>query len=235
MTLLNNFSSGDSLPLATVLTFLALRFTVMPQKHPGGKCAVIYVPERSVSCVHTKHSPWLSWGDVFHDESLHDWLLRWCHHGWWLILDITQNIKLMLGLCQCAAWLSPHLTKKKVCRKARPDSTESRSNLLCTYLSPAAVISCMRSATREDFGTWVAMSERFAGPDAKAPWRPKMETEKNFPCSSKGTCPHDTRLNPRQCLLKSQTNNRRSSLPAVAALQEKHLFSVLQINHSIQE
>lgn len=85
-------------------------------------------------------------------------------------------------------------------------------------LSPAAVISRMRSASTEDFGTWVAMSARLAGPDVKAPRRPKTETEKNCPCSSKGTCPHDTELNPRQCLLKSQTSNRRSSLPTLAAL-----------------
>lgn len=205
----------------------ALRFTVMLQKHPGGKSVVIYVPERSVSCVHTTHITLAELGWCF-SWWISTWLLRWCCCGWCLILDIIQNIKMMLGLCQCAAWLSLHLTKKENV-PGKPGLTPLSHALTCYALdlSPAAVIPCMRSPSREDFGTWVAMPERLAGPDVKAPWRPKMETEKNGPCSSKGTCPHDTRLNPRQCLLKNQTSNSRSSLPAVTALQEKHLFSIL--------
>lgn len=175
-------------------------------------------------------SPWLSW-HVFHLHALSgdlcliaEVVLLWMmpnfgHHSENKVDAVTMS---MCSLTEP----SPH-QKENV--PGKPGLTALSHALTCCALdlSPAAVISCMRSASREHFGTWVAMSERLAGPDAKAPWRPKTEIEKNCPCSSKGTCPPDTKLNPRQCLLKSQTSNRRSSLPAVAALLENHLFSVL--------
>lgn len=121
------------------------------------------------------------------------WLLTWCWRGRCLALDYMwlAPVKIQVGArimsTGPAAWLSPHLWQE-TCREGwdwhhwvilRP---AVHSNSWCC--NTATAISSMRSPSREDFGTWVAMSERLAAPDVKAHWRPKTEIVRNYPCSS---------------------------------------------------
>lgn len=60
-----------------------------------------------------------------------------------------------------------------MCQKAGGDTTESLCGLQCPQTqccccSAATAIASARSPSREDFGTWVGMSERLAGAAVKA-------------------------------------------------------------------
>lgn len=130
------------------------------------------------------------------------WLLMWCWRGRCLVLDYIWLIPVKIQVSARTMSTGPKhdrvLTRERKCvRKAGADITESLHNLQCTQTqsrccSTATASSSVRSPSREDFGTWVVMAERLAGPDVKVHWRPKIETVKNYPCHSTGAPAHMT-------------------------------------------
>lgn len=165
-------------------------------------------------------------------------LLMWCWCVWCLVLEyilLTFKIQVKARTMSTgpAAWLSPHLTTKEMCQ-------ESWDWQYWVTLRPAVHSA---SAPVLQYGSCHFFCEItfqrafwYVGRNVRKivwSWGKGSMKAKDWDCEElplqfyKGTCPHDTELNLRQCLFQSQTSNSRSWLPGITALQENNLFSVL--------
>ena len=166
------------------------------------------------------------------------WWLMWCWCGQCLVWDYIwlTPVKIQVDARTTstgpAAWLSPHLWKE-MCQ-------ESWDWHYWVTLQPAvhsnSVLVLQYSYCH--FFLEITFQRRFwymGGNVRKIGWSwcKGSLTAKDWDCEElplqfyRGTCLHDTDLNLRQCLFKSQTSNSRSWLPGIVALQENNLFSVL--------
>lgn len=125
-----------------------------------------------------------------------DEMLVWMMSNFGL-LTTSQNIRLMLGLCQHDPQRDWVLTCEGKCvMRTENDTTVSLWNPQRAQTQPWCCSTAVATPVTSPPRTWAAMSAGLPSPELSAHWGLKADTGKNHPCSfTGGTAHHGTKLN----------------------------------------
>lgn len=131
----------------------------------------------------------------------------------------SQNIRLMLGLCQRDPRHDWVLTCEGKCvTRTENDTTVSLWNSQRAQAQPWCCSTAVATPVRSPPSTWAAVSEGLPGPEVSAHWGLKTDNGKNHPCSfTGGTRPtqHQVKLN--TIAIQNQTSSSPSWLPGTVS------------------